>query len=386
VPRRPQTRSRARPKKDAQMTKPPFVQRIHRADGRVDLYFRKGDYRQRLLSADASEELRMEVEKILGHLAGIGNAQKPKAGSVAGLLREFTRSAGFLGYAHSVQKDYQRLADEIEADMGAVLLREISKNWIRELMDAWAVRGYRATNLRYQVLKNALAPAIEDGRIKDDPFAGIKKVKRPHWLGEAHPIWEDGEVEAAIKWAMDRDQPGLARAIALGRWAGFRRQTICSIPLNARTTGFDDAGGPEVRLCWITEKRKVRADKREDIRLTALLNKTPNRALTIAYNADDIPWKERSLNQAVKRLVVSLAKEGKARISLDIHGLRHARGVELALSGASDAEIMSQLEHTTDRAAKIYRRQADRRKMADSAQTRVDTVVRIQRLRKSISE
>jgi hypothetical protein len=81
----------------------------------------------------------------------------------------------------------------------------------------------------------------------------------------------------------------------------------------------------------------------------------------------------------MKRLVTSLTKEGKARIILDIHGLRHARGVELALSGASDAEIMSQLEHTTDRAAKIYRRQADRRRMADAAQTRVDTVVRIQR-------
>lgn len=56
----------------------------------------------------------------------------------------------------------------------------------------------------------------------------------------------------------------------------------------------------------------------------------------------------------------------KARDNLDIHGLRHSRGVELALAGASDAETISQLEHATDRITKIYRAQADRRKLAGS--------------------
>lgn len=77
-----------------------------------------------------------------------------------------------------------------------------------------------------------------------------------------------------------------------------------------------------------------------------------------------------------------LAQAGKVRSAvaddctvycpLDIHGLHHARGVDTAMAGGSDAEIMSQLEHATDRAAKIYRRQADRRRLADGAQDRVD--------------
>lgn len=49
----------------------------------------------------------------------------------------------------------------------------------------------------------------------------------------------------------------------------------------------------------------------------------------------------------------------------------------MALAGASDAEIMSQLEHARPYAAKIYRQQADRRKMADSAQDRIDQVVNL---------
>ena len=97
---------------------------------------------------------------------------------------------------------------------------------------------------------------------------------------------------------------------------------------------------------------------------------TPNRALTLAYNKRGDPWRPRQLNQAITRL-------GLARESLTPHGLRHARGVELALAGASDAEIMSQLEHATPATAKVYRRQADRRKLADAAQARVDNVVKL---------
>ncbi|WP_433942484.1 hypothetical protein [Brevundimonas diminuta] len=105
------------------------------------------------------------------------------------------------------------------------------------------------------------------------------------------------------------------------------------------------------------------------------------------------PWKERQLNQALERLLDRLAKAGRVRAvedeeglvycPLDIHGMRHARGVELAMAGASDAQIMSQLEHATDRAAKIYRRQADRRKMADAGQDKIDNVVKLKAARKA---
>ena len=150
--------------------------------------------------------------------------------------------------ARSTQAEYQRLADEIEADAGDVLLREVDGPWVKELRDIWAVRGHRTANNRLQVLKNALLPTIEDERVKVDPFARVKKVRRPRDSGEAHPVWEDAEVEAAIQLARERKTPGLARAIALGRWGGFRRGTICALPLNARTLGHDDAGKPQPRL------------------------------------------------------------------------------------------------------------------------------------------
>ena len=229
------------------------------------------------------------------------------------------------------------------------------------------------------MLVNALEPAIVDGRVSADPFLRLKKVKRPHDAAEANPIWDDAEVEALIALALQRKMPGLARAIALGRWAGFRRGTICTIPLHARTKGYDVAGHVHPRLYWLTEKRRVICDKPEDPRLTEFLTSTPNRALTIAYNSRDEPWKGRQLNQAIDRLIDALAVEGNVRPNLTIHGLRHTRGVELALAGASDSEIMSQLEHRSSRSAQIYRRQAERRRLADSAQVKVDAIVSLRK-------
>ncbi|RZJ19089.1 MAG: site-specific integrase [Brevundimonas sp.] len=366
------------------MEKVPHVQRIKRSSGRVDLYFRKGDFREGpLRSADNTPELKAEVGAILARIEATIRAATPKAGTVGAMLRQYNKSAEFLALARSTQRAYQRLIDEIDADAGDVMAGEVTAGWVRDMRDAWAVRGYKAANDRLQVLKNALEPAIDDGRIPDDPFARLKKVRRPHDSDEAHPTWEDAEVAAVIELAIARKMPGLARAVALGRWGGFRRGTICNLPLNARTRAINDDGLPERRIYWVTEKRKVLVDAREDARLTALLARTPDKALTIAYNRKGEVWKERQLNQAIDRMIETLAKDQKVRPNLTIHGLRHARGVELALAGATDGEIMSQLGHATDRAAKIYRRQADRRRMADAAQNKIDNVVKLRATRRA---
>lgn len=354
-----------------------------------------------MFSPPGSEALRDEVEAIVRRLEAAARAHsKPRAGTVGGALAAYNRSAEFLALARSTQANYQLLLDELIEDCGQVLLSEVRRSWVVEMRDEWASRGHRAANLRLQVLKNALSPIVaddSDDRVTGDPFHKLRKARRPHDTGEAHPIWEDVEIEAAIAEALRRGKPGLARAIGLGRWGGFRRGTICALPLAARTVGQDANGNPEARLYWITEKRKVLCDKREDPRLTALMTSTPNRALTLAYNADGQPWKPRQLNQAIDRLMASLAAKGRARAvanaegsiwsPLTIHGLRHSRGVELAYNGASDAEIMAQLEHATDHQARIYRRQADRRRLADAAQDKVDNVVRLRaRARAAVGE
>lgn len=383
------------------MEKIRYVQRVT-VGGTLYLYFRKGDYREGpLRSPEGSEELRAEVRAILDRLAGVAAAQVPRPGTVGGMLKAYAgtvedgrrtgASADFLALARSTQGLYHAAVDEMIEDCGDVKLAEVTRLWVRGMRDAWALRGHRVANVRLSILANALAPAIDDERISADPFSRLKRAKKPRGKGESNPIWTDEEVEAAIEDAITRHRPGLARAIALGRFGGFRRGTICAIPLHARVQGFTDDGEPERRLNWITEKKLVLCDKREDPRLTAIIARTPSKALTIAYNADGHPWKERQLNQAIDRHLARLAEQGRVRAMADaegkafcpltIHGLRHARGVEIAYAGGSDAEIMAQLEHASDRQAKEYRRQADRRRLADAGQDRIDNVIGIRKAR-----
>jgi hypothetical protein len=209
-----------------------FVQRVKTERG-VRLYFRKGDVRRALVSPDGSEALRLEVEAILAELNSIERAATPTPGTIAGAIRTYNYSAEFLALARSTQKSYQTLLDEIAEDVGDVMLIDVTPALVVELKNLWAQRGHRAANLRLQILKNALEPAVVDGRVPVDPFARLKKVRRPHNAGEVHPVWEDAEVDAVIGLAIARKMPGLARAIALGRWAGFQTRKAITALVNA---------------------------------------------------------------------------------------------------------------------------------------------------------
>lgn len=204
--------------------------------------------------------MRAEVAAILRRMATAETAAKtPRPNTIGGMLSAYNRSAEFISKARSTQRAYQDYIDEMISDLGDVMLSDVSQAWLRALRDDWAPRGHRAANLRMQVLKNALAPAIDDqtdDRISGDPFLKLAKVKRPHALGEPHPTWTDDEVSAVLEECLRRGLPGLARAVGLGRYAGFRRQTICALPRSARVPTRASDGSEHIRLLWLTEKRR----------------------------------------------------------------------------------------------------------------------------------
>lgn len=371
--------------------RPAHIQRYtDTRNGHEKVYFRKVGCRKiELKAAWGTQALADEVAALA---AAAKPKPKPAVGTLIGAIREYRGdrkygiepSADFIVLAASTQLDYERILDEMETTFDGVLLSDVDPGYVLSLRDKWSKRGYRAANLRLQIMKNVCkAPRIR-GEIAGDPFGLIEKVARPQTLGEANPRWLDAEFDIVLEHAIEKGAPGLARALALGRWGGFRRQTICRVPRQARITRANDDGIIERRLYWVTEKRLVRCDRREDARLTALLERTDAMrprfarnvtAMTIAYNSRGESWKERALEHEVKRTVDALAEQKKIRPGLTLHGLRHSRGVEIAASGGSDAEIMSQLDHATPRQAAEYRRQAERIALADAAQDKVDAQV-----------
>lgn len=365
--------------------RPKYLKRfVDKRSGVERVYFRYKSRQLPMLSPWGTKALAAEAANALAAEQARPTA-RPRPGTINGAIAEYEKSADFASLAHRTQKEYSRVLRGMRATFEGVLLADISASYILELRDLWAQRGYRAANLSLQVLKNVCRRPMIAGDIPGDPFKMIDKVPRPHSLGEANPYWEDDEVDAAIELALKTKRPGLARAIALGRWGGFRKQTICSIPLRARAVR-QTSNGAQVRLHWVTEKKKVLCNRREDPRLTNLIDATPSRALTVAYNSIGQPWTSRALSRAVERLLTKLSSSGKGRADLTVHGLRHARGVELARTGASDAEIMAQLDHATARAASIYRRQAEREQLADASQDRVDAeIIRLSSARATLT-
>lgn len=362
------------------------VMQVKRPNGAVHLYLRKkGLPHVRLESqlppagAEAGSALEQEVKRWLDAFA----AQTPRPGTLRGLLREYElKDAGFLARADSTKYEYRLILKELEETLGGVPVAAFTPAYVLALRDAWAERGYRCANMRRQVLKNVLKRALIVGDLKADPFALVGQAPRPKDAGEPHRLWSAEVVELAIRAAIASRRYGLARAVAIARYVGVRRGDLVALSDKARADG---------RFRFLSGKRRVPVDAPEDPELTRWLDEIP------AAQPDD-PRAGRKLPANVTRLppttlVFNLANErysedglglelGKLMAALhlantidspayDLHGLRHTRGVELALAGCTDAQGAALLGHASPSSFAQYRRQADRIRLADDGAAKV---------------
>lgn len=292
--------------------------------------------------------------------------------TVGTALRAYGRSADFWSKAQSTQTEYRRVLDHLHYEIGATRLAHVDRAQIREWRDTWAMAGHRAATIRLQVLKNALAPSMSDGHLPGNLFLDLQRVNAPHEQPEQNIAWTDEEVEIVITHCLGANADGLARVIGLARYQGLRRSQICGLQADARIEVVLRGGHRQRRLKLRDHKSRETVDVREDPRLTQLFESTADIDGPLAYNKRCEAWKPRQLNQALDRVVTKLAKWGQVRPGLTLHGLRHARGVELAHAGLSDAAIMAQLGHADEQSARVYRRQAQRKSLADHGQRLVD--------------
>lgn len=93
---------------------------------------------------------------------------------------------------------------------------------------------------------------------------------------------------------------------------------------------------------------------------------------TLVYSLSGRPYTEDGLALELRKLVAALHRAGRIDSErYDLHGLRHTRGVQLALAGCSDAEGAAMMGHGSALSFVQYRRQADRVWLADFAAARV---------------
>ncbi len=363
------------------------VQRVLTPEGAEYLYLRKkGLPRVKLRSPwppdgqEAGSALEREVQSLIRQLTGA--AVRPD--SLRAYLRAYElEDAGFRSLEDSTKGEYRRYLGEFDEHFGVVPVSAFSPAYCKQLRDTWAEQGHRAANLRRQVLKNVLQLALIDGRMPTNPWADVGEIARPRHLADPHIIWPAEVLEIVITAAIGARKFGIARALALARYTGARRGDLVRISSAAR------AGG---RVRFTSGKRRVVVDIPEDPELTRWLATTPDaqplsrwqawkrakdgaaplKPLTLVYGLSNRPYTEDGLGQELAQLVGDLAAAGTIpSAAFDLHGLRHTRGVELAIAGCTDAQGAAMLGHSSASSFAQYRRQADRILMADDADEKV---------------
>lgn len=338
-----------------------YVNRIVGKDGVERLYFRKAGLPSvPLKGAWGTDALQAEVDALLG-------LAPPKASpsTLKAALRAYElESVDFAQLEDSTKYLYRKTMKELDEDLGDLMVSRFAPPFLLDLRNGWAPRGYRAVAIRLQVLKNALWPAIVAGKLGGgDPFALIPGMRRPRDAGEPHRMWPDAVVLTVVEAAIEVGKFGLARGTAIGRWQGPRREDIVRLTLGARRGG---------RFAFVTGKRKVPVDRAEDPALTAVIAATPSNHLILAPNLEGLAYTADGFAQELKKLIVALHEDGKIDSDeYDVHGLRHTFGVDLALSGCTDAEGAAAMGHSSPASFATYRRQADRIRLADNATAKI---------------
>jgi len=356
------------------------VKKVRRRSGATFLYFRPVGGGRLIRLQNALPEA-WEGSSLKAEVDGLLASQKGQASgpTLADAIRRYrTDDPDYTVLAPSTKGLYQVALRQMIKHLGNTSVSDFTPAFINDLRNRWAKQGHRAANVRLQVLKNVLRPFVIAGRIKGgDPFTMIRGVRRPRDLPEWHLIWSDDTVDVLIRHAIQTKWFGVARAIALGRYAGLRLGDMAQITQSARQAG---------RLLFMSGKRRIRVDMAEDSRLTGWLDQTPDakaiatrgKALsqrasgTIVYNRRGRPYSANGLGQAFRTVVDTAFQAGLvASDQYSAHGLRHTFGVELALAGATDAEGAALMGHGSPHSFATYRRQADKKNLSDAGQKKV---------------
>src|SRR5918992_505341 len=346
-----------------------YVNRVVK-DGVEYLYFRKAGLPSvRLKSPMPPEDeeegsvLEIEVKALLS-----GALAKALPSSLAGALKRYERSARYLVLGDDTKYEYGLIIKELDADLGNLPCERFVAEYVFKLQEVWAKRGHRAAENRLLILRHALLPSMIAGKLGGDPFAMLPPVPRSREAGEPHKIWPVSVVLSAVQRALKEGKVGLARGIAIGRYAGARRGDIVKMTRRVRKNG---------RISWLSGKRRVPVDIAEDAALTAVLASTPDhpRSVLLAYNVAGLAYTEDGLGQEIGKIITDLFTEGEIDTDdYNLHGLRHTFGVEAALSGCTDAEGAARMGHRSPNSFARYRRQADRIRLSEHADAKVQAL------------
>jgi len=285
-------------------------------------------------------------------------------GSIDWAIIAFKKSEQWEGLSDSTRDVYNRRFDWLRENYGGELMAAFDRRIIKRIRNLPAFRD-----------RTSVADAIVDrigalwnfvDEFTDVELPGINPtlgVRARHEAGDPHPAWPEELCKAFEAYPHSR----MVTAYFLMRYTGQRRGDCCEM----KWSDFNQA----TREMFVVQEKTG----------TKVWVPAPQRLLdhlrTLEHDGDYIlmsPKGDRYASTSITNLICGITAElgfattdskGRRR-GYSPHGLRHLCGAELTEAGCSTDLVMSILGHKTEKQARRYQEQANKRRMAHEGNRR----------------
>jgi integrase len=276
-------------------------------------------------------------------------------GSIAALVASYYRSADYSGLAVSTKRAVRNILENFRAEHGDKRVAHMEKRHVLKIM-ADKAETPDAANRLLRLLRTLMAHAIDLGWRRDDPTAGVKRLRH---RSEGFTTWEEEHIEAFLA----RYQPGSRAhlAFSLLLYTGQRRGDVVRMGRQHVRAGV---------LSIVQGKTGQEVSIPIHPNLRAALDALPRDNLTFIMSERGKPMTPEGFTNWFRKLVEGVVDDQGKRLlpdGLSPHGLRKATCRRLAEAGCSAHEIMAISGHQTLAEVTRYTVAANRVHLAERA-------------------
>jgi integrase len=323
----------------------------HRKDGRPRYYFRRrGCKAIPLPGLPGSEEFMDAYKAALGTVpqsAKIGQS-RTQPGTVNALIVSYYKSDEWLhNLAEDTRKTRHRYIERFRLQHGNKRVALLRSDHVARMLAE--IRGPSAKRHWLKAIRGLLRSAVPT-MLKEDPTAGIASIKLPKTKG--HHCWTDEEIEQYRAYWPLGTQQRLVMEFAL-ETASRRGEVVRLGPQHVRNG--------RIRI------ERIHGSKDVDIPMSAELQAAceamPKAHLTYIVTSFGKSRSKCGLGNDFRKWATTAGLPSNCRL----HGLKKAGMTRLADAGATTHELMAISGHKTLNQVQLYTRDANDKKLADSA-------------------
>ena len=327
----------------------PFIHVFKDRHGKTRHYFRRKGRQKALPGLPGSAEFMESYQAALeGNEADTPKASAPPPGSISALVAAYYRSADFKTLRDSTKTTYRGILERFRAEHGSKPVKLMEQRHVRRIIADKADTPAAANNL-LRILGMLMRFAIEEGLRKDDPTAGVRKVRHK---SEGFATWNEEQIAQFEKAFAVGTRERLALALLL--YTGARRSDVVTLGRQHVQAG---------RITFTQQKTTNRVSIPLHPELAKVLAEVPKDQLTFLVTAYGKPFTPTGFYN----WFTAACRTADLPKGLSPHGLRKAIARRLAEAGCTPHQIGAITGHKTLKEIERYTSEANRDGLAEDA-------------------